>query len=252
MLTLVVLATDPPVTPPVLAWLFVVLAVLPAVAVALLRRVAAAEVEVGRAQVIVRRRHVHVEVPCEAIARIVPWDLPLPGPGLSLRMRSGRRLRYGLEVADHLPLLTALGEIAGLDAARAVARHPAVVWAHARAASGRWRWYHLAVKFILFPLGPAAVLFNAHQHIAYGGLLGEYYLYGLAPYLATFGVHWGTVAIYCVLYAGVWRIAAEALTLLDARVAPSRVAGVRRGVELACRAGYYLGVPALLGVRFLG
>ena len=47
-----------------------------------------------------------------------------------------------------------------------------------RRCSPPWRWHHLLWKFVGFALAPAAVLFNAHQHIAYGGTLGQYYLEG--------------------------------------------------------------------------
>jgi len=95
------------------------------------------------------------------------------------------------------------------------------------------------------------VLFNAHQHIAYGGLLGEYYLLGLGSYVETFAVHWLTVTIYLVLYASVWRGVAEGGCLLAACVAPARAAGVRRAAEIGCRVAYYGGVPVLLVLRFL-
>ena len=120
----------------------------------------------------------------------------------------------------------------------------------AKQAFGRSRWYHLAAKFPLFALLPTAVLFNAHQHIAYGGLLGQYYLHGLRAYLLTFAVYWVTVAIYLVLYASTWRALGEAAALLAAWTAPSRAARVRRGVEVGCRVLYYGGVPVLLALRF--
>jgi len=95
------------------------------------------------------------------------------------------------------------------------------------------------------------VLFNAHQHIAYGGLLGEYYLLGLGSYLRTFAVHWLTLTIYLVLYASVWRGLAEGMALLAACVAPARAAAVRRAAEIVCQVAYYGGVPVLLLLRFL-
>jgi len=58
------------------------------------------------------------------------------------------------------------------------------------------------------------------------------------------------VTIYQVLYASVWRGLAEPVCLVAAAVAPSRAARVRRAAELAIRVVYYVGVPALLALRF--
>ena len=250
ILVLVLVATDPPVTPPVLARLVALLAVVPGILAWLIEKAARADVEVRDAELVVRHRRVRLEVPCSAIAGVVPWALPLPGPGASLRMRSGRRLRYGIEVADPTPLLAALAG-AGVTAAHAAIQHPTVVYAHARAHGTSWRWYHLLGKFVLFALLPTALLFNAHQHIAYGALLGEYYQLGLASYLATFAIYWATLSTYLLLYASAWRGLAEGVALAAARVAPSRAARVRRAVETWCRIVYYAGVPVLLLIRFL-
>ncbi|HJQ85029.1 MAG TPA: hypothetical protein VKA21_13180, partial [Candidatus Binatia bacterium] len=106
------------------------------------------------------------------------------------------------------------------------------------------------LRFPVFALGPTALLFNVHQHIAYGGLLGQYYMLGLRPYLATFALYWGTVTVYLMLYASVWRGLAEPICFAAAAVAPSRAARVRRAAELVIRVLYYGGVPALLAWRF--
>jgi len=250
ILLLVLIATDPPVTPPDLATLFAVLTVIPMMLASLVQRAFAAEIEVRGRDLVVRRRDLRLEVPCDAIASIGSWLVPLPGPGVSLRMRSGRGLRYVLQLRDPAPLLEALAR-AGVSAARGALNHPTVVWAHARAEVAPWRWYHLLAKFGAFGFLPAAVLFNAHQHISYGGTFGQYYIYGLVPYLQTLGIYWGTIVIYLVLYAGVWRGIAEGVALMATRVAPSRAARVRRGIDTGCRLAYYAGVPLLLLVRFL-
>jgi hypothetical protein len=250
ILVLVLLADDPPITPPVLLRLMVRLAVLPALGAVVLRRAVAVDVGVEGDVLVLERRGLRVEVPRAAIALVVPWSVPLPGPGLSLRLRSGRSLRYRLATPDPVPLLAALADVGRVESARAALAHPTVVWAHARAAVRR-RWYHCVAKFGLFGLLPAAVLFNTHQHIAYGGALGQYYLEGLGPYLATFGTYWITLAIYLVLYASIWRGLGEGIALFAARVAPSRAARVRRAVEITCRVLYYGGAPLLLVARYL-
>jgi len=244
LLALVVLANDPPIGLAVLVQLLALFAVLPAVAAHLIARRCAARVELAGADLVLRRPDLVVEVPHSAIARVAPWILPLPGAGLTVWMRSGRRLRYAIQVDDPAPLLGAL-------TGHAAPPHASVAYAHAAAGSSRWRWYHYAGKFVLFALVPTAVFFNAHQHIAYGGPLGEYHLLGLAAYLQTFVLYWITLSIYLVLFASAWRGAAEAAALAAAWAAPSQAARVRRIAEVGCRVLYYAGVPALVALRFL-
>jgi apolipoprotein N-acyltransferase len=105
-------------------------------------------------------------------------------------------------------------------------------------------------KFPLFALLPTAPLFNVHQHIAYGGTLGQYHLLGGRAFAADLALHWATVSICLVLWASVWRGLAEAAALAAAHVAPARAARVRRAVESACWWLYYAGVPLLLLLRF--
>jgi hypothetical protein len=250
ILAAVLLASDPPITPPVLVRVFTLLALVPAFGAWLVRRAFDAEIEVEPERLVVWRRGLRVEVPGKAIAGVKPWIVPLPGVGFALRLRSGRRFAYGLCGDDAGRLLRALSEQAAVEAATVAARHPIIVYADARRSAVRRRWYHWTVKFPLFALLPAAVLFNAHQHIAFGGTFGQYYLEGLGPYLTTFAVYWLTVVIYLILYAAVWRGAAEAIAFVVAFFGPARAA--RRAVEIACRALYYGGVPLLLALRFSG
>jgi hypothetical protein len=250
ILVRLLVARDPPITPPILFRLFVLFAVVPAAALWVMQRAARAEVNVEPKQVLIRRRSMRIEIPTEAIDDVVPWLVPFPGPGFSLELRSGRRLRQVVEAADPGPLLGDLADRASVVSAQVALRHPVVVWAHAKSALGRSRWYHYAGKYVVFALFPAGVLFNAHQHIAYGGLLGQYYLEGLGPYLTTLAVYWTTTAIYLLLYASVLRALAEGFALAAAGVAPGRALGVRRAVEIAYRVLYFGGVPVLLALRF--
>jgi len=224
---------------------------LPGLAAWLLERAFAANVEVRERTLHIRGRNLRLEVPCTSIERVEPWRLPLPGPGVSLRLRSGAVLRPGLEIPDLEPLLGALAEAGGVASAREALRQPWVAYAHAKQRHPRGLFAHPLFKFPGFGLLPTGVLFNAHQHIAYGGSLGQYHLEGLGPYLQTFGEYWGTVCVYLLLYASVWRTLAEAAALLAARAGPARAASARRTLELACGVLYYLGVPALVLARFL-
>ncbi len=223
---------------------------LPGAAAALVRSACAAQVRCGEDTLLVSARDRTIEVPWASIARVVPWRVPLPGPGFSLWLRSGRRVTHGIEVADPAAVL-AEPAAAGAPWARDALAHPAIVWAGARAAVRRERWYHRVGKFAGFALLPAAVVFNAHQHIAFGGTFGQYYLEGPAAYARTFAIYWAFAATYLLLWAAAWRAAAEAVAGLAAAVAPSHAAWVRRAVEIGCRLAYYVGVPVIVVVPFL-
>ncbi len=248
MLVLVLLATDPPVTPSILWRLLLPFTVLPGLAGLLVRRAYTARIEVRDALLRISRPGAGIEIPCDAIAGVAPWRLPAPGPGLSLALRSGRSV--GLELADPAALLAAL-DGAGAKGAREAAARPLVVYAAARPVRPRRPLLRLLARYPVFALAPGAVLFNLHQHIAYGGTFGEWYTLGAASYLQTAAVYWATTTAYLAMYASVWRGAAEGLCLATACVVPARAAAVRRIAEAAFRALYYGGVPALLALRLL-
>src|SRR5579883_2804082 len=73
---------------------------LPGAAAALVRWACVAQVSGREDTLLLCARDRTIEVPYASIARVVPWRVPLPGPGLSLRLRSGRRVTHGIEVAD--------------------------------------------------------------------------------------------------------------------------------------------------------
>src|SRR5262249_14337837 len=185
-------------TPPVLVPTLLLLAALPAAAAWLIERAARAYVLVDDRHLVLRRRDLRLEVPRVSIAGVTPRSLPRPGPGAALPLRSRGRLTGGLEIRDPLALSEALG-------GTPTRTHPVAVWAQARAALPQWRWYHVVWKFVVFALAPTAVLFNAHQHIAYGGSLGQYYLEGPGAYVRTFALYWLSVSLDLVLWAAVWR-----------------------------------------------
>jgi hypothetical protein len=247
MLAAILLVRTLAITPAMLVRTLVVFTLLPELGAWLVARALTAKVEIGEGCLRVARLGQRIEIPTATITSVVPWAVPLPGPGFSLRI--GAEHGVGLAARDPMPLLVRLGD-AGVEPATAAARHATLVWAHARAAAGRPRWSRLTAKFPLFALLPTAVLFNAHQHIAYGGLLGQYYLHGLVAYLQTFAVYWVTVSIDLILYASVWRGLGEGVALVAACAAPARAARVRRAVEAGCRMLYYGGVPVLLALRF--
>jgi len=223
----------------------VALGLLPALAALLLGRAFEAEVHVAADGLCIAREGLRIEAPCRSLAAVEPWWIPLPGPGISLRLRSGARLPVTIEPAP--PDLLASLAAAGV----ALPSQPNLSYGAARQATLRRIWQHPLVKLGLFGLAPAAVLFRAHQIIAFGGLLGQYYQQGLRPYLATLVEYAGITMLYLVLFASTLRLFAEIAALATTWIAPARAQSIRTGAEAFCAIAYYAGVPALLAVRFL-
>jgi hypothetical protein len=242
--------SNPPITPAIVLRLFVLFTLIPASIAWLMERGADADVMLRAGTLIARRKRSMVEVPCSTIAKIEPWSVPFPGPGFSLRMGSGGRLRHVFQVADPKPLLYELADRGHVESAHAAVRHPVVEWAHAKAVVGKSFWDRAVVKFVAFALVPATIVFYTKQRISYGSFLGEYYASGLGEWLATFLLHWITASVYLVLYASLLRGVAESFALAAASVAPLSAIGLRRAVELVYRILFYGGVPALLLLRY--
>ena len=183
------------------------------------------------------------------IAGVRVWNLPLPGPGVSLKLLSGRSLN--IATADPSALVQALLEAgASLEFAPALSRR-ALVFAHLRASTPRWRIDHPAIKFLLFPLVPALPAFRLHQHIAYGSTFGEYYSFGLKAYLSALLIWWASWAIGLSLYAAFLRVLVEAGSLATLELRPDRAGTLRQYLESAARLLYYVGAPSWLLVRVL-
>ncbi|NMO19557.1 hypothetical protein, partial [Pyxidicoccus fallax] len=223
---------------------------LPLALAALLRWSARATVDVEATRLVLTLRSgARMEIPHDAVEAVRPWRLPLPGPGLSLRMKSGRVFAHGLELEDAVPLLEALGRHGTLGAAQS---HPLVRYGQARHALWRRRWYHVVARLIVYPMLPAGILFQLHQRIAFGGVLGEWQSYGLGAWLRSFERVYTQVFLNFLLCACFIRLWVEALSLVGAWLMPSRARGVRRGAEWLGRLAYYVGLMVLLGARLLG
>jgi hypothetical protein len=240
---------DPP-SPLQMMLQLAVFSLLPLGLVWLLRRFTASTLLVEPTRLVLQLRGVRFEIPLEAVTDVDPWKLPLPGSGLSLRMKSGRRFQYHLQVAAPASLLTALGP--SVPTAAAAAQHPGTRLGQARHDWRRRLWDTPAIKFGLFPLLPTAIMFRAHQYITFGGPFGEYDALGLAAYLRTFALYWVSFTTGLLLYAGFWRSLAELLAFALTWLLPSRALGIRRAAEWLCRLMYYVAFPALLAWRFLG
>jgi hypothetical protein len=201
----------------------------PFTAALLVRVLASATVEIGPAAILLRLIHARYEIPLASIVRVEPWRLPLPAPGLELRLRSGRRFHLALSLADPTPLVRLLP---GGDPA-----HPAVRAAAARHAA---RWLrHPAWRLGLVPLLPTLLLFRVQQLIVAGGFFGELHRFGLQRWLYTLSGVWMYVFARLLAYAVFWRVAIE-LAALPARGSRR----LRLGLELVGAVGYVGGVIA--------
>jgi len=248
LLARIAFVDDPPMTFQALVALFVTLVGLPGALAAALARGFAARLAIEGDTLVIVRRDLRVAVPTGAITAVEPWSLPLPAPGAWFRLRSGRRLAYGCALADPQRVASWLRTRGSAPATRD--DDPAFLHAAAAAGTGKRRWWHWVLMYPLFGVAPAAIMFNAHQFIAYGGTLGEYYQYGWQAYAGTWLEYWGTVTIYLVLWAGVWRMVGEAAAWLASRLLPAASGVARRVVEIGCRLLYYGGVPVMIALRF--
>jgi hypothetical protein len=228
--------------PPALAGWLVLVALALFGLTRLIRWFTAATLTVEPSQLVLQRRGERFEIPTASVESAQVWRLPLPEAGLSLRMKSGRGFQYALQVADPLPVLEAMGK---------EARHPLTAFVHARATAVRRRWYHGALKFVLFPLVPAVIMFQLNQRITFGGPFAQYHMYGLEPYLRSFITYWAYFTALLVLFASIWRVLAEVVAVAGTWISPGRARGVRRFVEVASGVLYYGGFSALVAWKFL-
>ena len=228
------------------ARLFLVFALVPFLLSRALRWLCAGRAFAEGDTLVMAGRGLRIEIPRASIGRLVPWAVPLPGPGFWLVLRSGQRFRYGFEPER----LTATLAGAGFEAAQVPAAHPAIAYAAAKQ-NAAWRWYHLLVKFGLFPLVPGLLIFRLDQFLRFGGTLGQYYLEGLAPYVENMTLHVAAGLMNCILWASLWRTLGEPCAFAGAWLAPHRAATVRRIVEAACSLAYYGGIGSMIAYAFL-
>ena len=194
-----------------------------------------------------RRR---LALPLADVAAVVPWRLPVPGPGVSLRLVSGERWRYELALAHPAALARAVAAASGSAIGQGEPSR-ASMYATVSVAWRRGRLDRPLVKFGLFPLLLAIPAFRLHQHIAYGGTFGEYLTFGLRAYLTTFALWWAAWLIGVVLCAAALRTAIEAGTLAGVALAPARAIDARRVLERLGLAALYIGLPLWMAQRLL-
>lgn len=249
LLVRILIANDPPMSEQMVLRAFIATSALPALAALFIQRALRGELEFTGGDLVVRVGGQIFAVPVPEITAVEPWRVPLPMPGFRLRLASGKRFPLGIGADDPAPILRALA-LCGTAAADSATTHPSVVYASVKHGLGRLGWRRLLLKFPLFGLVVAAIPFNAHQHIAYGGLFGQYYLEGAWPWVRTFLVYWATITVYLVLYASVWRWPAEIVAWLAAFRGEAFARRTRQVVEWVCRVVYYAGVLLVLALRF--
>jgi len=204
----------------------------------------AAQASVSEGRLVLARGAQALALELGEISAVEPWRVPVPGPGVSLRLRQGRYWAYGLAVSDPAAFAAGLAAAGG----PAAARPPG--WRMLAAPATRLD--HPLAKFVLLPLALALPAFHLHQHIAYGSALGEYYSFGLAAYLGAFGLWWAAWTVGVVLGAALLRALIEAGSFLAELLRPGNAVGIRLGLERAGHFLLYLALPGWLLLRVFG
>jgi hypothetical protein len=220
---------------------------LPYAALMVMRLLTFSELRFEPGQLVLITRRARYEIPFESVKELRVWRVPLPFAGLSVRMKSGRTFRYGLEVPYPSLVIALAGHFSSLSTDDA--SHPVTLYVEARAKLGPkpLSWW---LKFGLAPLVVALIFFRAHQYIAYGGPFGEYQTHGLAAYVRTFLSYWTNTLMLVVLYTAAWRTFAEVVAFAVPWRWPGWARFARRSVEILCLLGFYVGVPLIILARF--
>ena len=224
---------------------------LPALCGGWLRRRHRAQVRIDGGALLFSRRNGNRHVPVRDIAAVTPWALPLPTPGLRLRLASGAALDCATGAHDPAQLAALLQRAGAPASADTHGNARALADAQARADAPRWRIDHPLCKFVLFPLLLALPAFRLHQHIAFGGTFGEYYSFGLQAWLLGLLIWWAAWMIGMTLYAALLRTVVELGALAALLLRPQRAGAVRAALLGIARALYFIGAPAWLLWRML-
>jgi apolipoprotein N-acyltransferase len=191
------------------------------------------------------------ELPLQSIHKVEPWRIPIPTPGFMLRLSSGERWKYGLATAELISLVQAMvlakGRAMQVDGVTRMS-----TYAKVSAAVHYGRLSHPFTKFVLLPTLLAVPAFRLHQHIAFGSSFGEYYMFGLMPYLMAFLIWWASWAIGVVLCAAVLRAGVEVGTLVAVFLRPLNATEIRHWLEKLNLAALYLGLPSWFLLRVYG
>jgi apolipoprotein N-acyltransferase len=229
---------------------FVALFLAPEAAAWCLLRAFAARATVEHGVLLLARGRQRLQLALRDIAGVQPWRVPLPGPGVSLRLASGGHWRHGVGVADPGAFLGALQAAGGVSLQEPAASR-ASIFLRARLAVRRGRLGHPVAKFVVLPLLLAIPAFRLHQHIAYGSAFGELQAFGGIAYLKGFALWWAAWAIGVLMAAAVLRALVEAIAFLGVLARPAAAAQIRGWLERLALAALYLGLPGWLLLRLL-
>ncbi|MBT9595958.1 MAG: apolipoprotein N-acyltransferase [Vitreoscilla sp.] len=219
------------------------LVLLPEAAAACLLAAYRSRVSIEQGVLVFQRGGQRLELPVHQLAALQHWRLPLPGPGATLQLASGRPWRYGLMVRPTAALARAVAAAGGPEAP------PLSAYQRAREAVGPGLLGNPMMKFAVLPLLLAVPAFHLHQRIAYGSAVGEYLSFGAQAYGLAFLLWWASWVIGVLVVAALLRVGVEAGALLGSVLAPAQAEAQRRGLERAAHGLLYLGLPAWLLLR---
>jgi apolipoprotein N-acyltransferase len=248
-LAAMLLSDAPPSNPLKQIRLFLGLFAAPELAAWCIARAFATRMQIDGGTLLLVGRGERVEVPLASIAGVSPWRLPVPHSGLWLDLRSGRRFAGAIQIEDAVAMVDAMIADGASHAIRQRLSDPVVVYARARLAHPLGRLENPIVKFVLYSLVPTCIAWRLHQYITYGGTFGEYYTFGLAAYVAGFGLWWASWSINLLLFASGLRAIVEIVALAAATFSPSYAGRVRGFLEAFQRVAYYVGLPVWLALR---
>ena len=228
---------------------FVALFVAPELAAALLLHAGRATLRAEAGALVLDRGGQRSTLPLQTLTALQVWRLPLPAPGVSLRLASGESAPFALARVDPVALQRLLA------AAAPPTEGPAWALRHAqacRAARPLPRLQHPLAKFVALPFVLAVPAFGLHQHIAFGSALGELQVFGALAFAKGFALWWSSWAAGVVALAAALRALVELSTLAAAAWRPEGLATLRNTLERAALALLYLGLPGWLALRLLG
>lgn len=192
---------------------------------------------------VLTRRGRRFQLTLSEVARVEPWLLTLPGTGASLRLTSGKRWKFDLSLGNPDALVQIVKAANGTQAEPGPPS-AAEMFARVRLSVQRGHLGNPLVKVVLLSLVLAIPAFLLHQNIAYGSAFGEYYTFGLRPYLLGFALWWAAWAISVSFGAAALRGAIEAGTLAGVLMQPAQATEIRRWLERLGLLLLYLGWPA--------
>lgn len=216
------------------------------------RRALEATVAIEPLEIVVTlaRAQAQYKIPLASVAEVRALRFPLPGAGVALILKSGRRFRYRLEPADPGALLEALA--GALPSAQGALSAPSTAFGRERDLQARRGPVFYLLKYGVFPLIFAVIVFRLNQYIVFGGPFGQYRMFGLAAYLKSFAAMWVGVAGQLFVYACVVRLAAEALVFALTWALPYHARPLRRATEVFCHyVAYFILVPVVFAVLLL-